>query len=106
VRSQFLVELEARGGAKDLSELNELFGAWLEGVYHRTCHRETKQTPLERRLVLRSRGPRPAELREAFLWSENRRGSNTASVGLFGKQYEVDPVLVGAASGSSSTPST
>jgi hypothetical protein len=58
VRSQFLVELEARGGAKDLSELNELFSAWLEGVYHRTCHRETKQAPLERRLVLRSRGPR------------------------------------------------
>lgn len=33
VRSQFLVELAARGGAKDLSELNELLGAWLDGVH-------------------------------------------------------------------------
>lgn len=96
VRSQFLVELEARGGAKDLSQLNELFGAWLEGVYHRTRHRETKQTPLERRLAAPPLSrPSPAELREAFLWSENRRVTKTASVSLFGNQYELDPVLVG-----------
>ena len=35
VRTQFIVELDARGGAQSLAELNELFGAWLEGVYHR-----------------------------------------------------------------------
>lgn len=97
VRSQFLVELEAHGGARDLSELNELFGAWLDGVYHRSLHRETKQTPLERRLAAAQlRRPSPAELHEAFLWSETRLVSKTASVGLFGNQYEVDPALVGA----------
>ncbi len=85
VRSQFLVELEARGGAHDLSELNELFGAWLNGVYHRTVHRETGQTPLERRLAASPlRRPSPAELHDAFLWSETRLVSKTASVSLFG----------------------
>jgi len=29
VRSQFLVELEARGGAADLAELNRVFAAWV-----------------------------------------------------------------------------
>ena len=96
VRGQFLVELEARGGARDLSELNELFGAWLEGVYHRTVHRETQQTPLERRLAAAPlRRPSPAELHDAFLWSETRLVSKTASVSLFGSAYEVDPALVG-----------
>lgn len=96
VRSQFLVELEARGGAKDLEELNELFAAWLEGVYHRSLHGETGQTPLERRLAGRQlRRPLPAELRDAFLWSETRLVTKTASVGLFGNHYEVDPALVG-----------
>jgi putative transposase len=96
VRSQFLVELEARGGGQDLSELNELFGAWLEGVYHRTLHREIEQTPLKRRLAGRQlRRPSPAELREAFLWSEKRRVTKTASVSLFGNDYEVDGALVG-----------
>jgi putative transposase len=41
VREQFLVELEARGGAAELAELNRLFQAWVEGVYHRRAHSET-----------------------------------------------------------------
>jgi putative transposase len=97
VRTQFLVELEARGGAKDLAELNELFGAWLEGVYHRGRHSETGETPLAR--VMRGRAlrrPSPAELREAFLWSASRTvDRRTASVAMFGNHYEVDPALAG-----------
>lgn len=96
VREQFLVEVEARGGASDLTQLNELFGAWLEGVYHRTVHSETGQTPLERRMAARRlRRPSPAELHEAFLWSETRRVSKTHSLRLFSNRYEVDPALVG-----------
>jgi putative transposase len=97
VRSQFLVELKARGRARDLSELNELFGAaWLEGVYHRTLHRETQQTPLERCLASQQlRRPAPAELHDAFLWSNTRLVSKTATVSLFANAYEVDPALVG-----------
>jgi putative transposase len=96
VREQFLVELEARGGARDLAQLDELFGAWLEGVYHRTVHSETGQTPLDRRLAGRQlRRPSPAELHEAFLWSETRLVTKTRSVSLYGNHYEVDPALVG-----------
>jgi putative transposase len=96
VRDQFLVELDARGGARDLAQLNELFGAWLEGVYHRTVHSETGQAPLDRRLAGRQlRRPSPAELHEAFLWSETRFVTKTSSVSLYGNHYEVDPALVG-----------
>jgi putative transposase len=97
VREQFLVELEARGGAASLVQLDELFGAWLEGVYHRTVHSETGQAPLERRMAgRRLRRPSPVELREAFLWSETRLVTKTRSVSLHGNHYEVDPALVGA----------
>jgi putative transposase len=97
VRRQFLVELQARGGAADLDELNRLFAAWVEGIYHRRVHSETEQPPLERFLAgeVPPRLPTPAELREAFLWAERRQVSKTAMVGLHGNRYEVDPALVG-----------
>jgi hypothetical protein len=94
VRTQFLVELAARGGAASLAELNELFGAWLEGVYHRTRHSETGETPLARMMRARPlRRPTPAELHEAFLWSATRIADKTAAVALFGNHYELDAAL-------------
>jgi len=97
VRTQFLVELDARGGAASLGELNELFGAWLEGVYHRTRHSETGETPLDRLMRARAlRRPSPAELHEAFLWSAVRTADKTASVSLFGNHYELDAALAQA----------
>jgi putative transposase len=39
--------------------------------------------------------PTPAQLREAFLWSETRTVTKTAMVSLHGNHYEVDPTLVG-----------
>ena len=93
-RGQFLVELEARPPA-DLAALNRLFSAWVEVVYHRRVHGETKTTPLarlgERAPVL----PSPALLREAFLWSQKRTVTKTATVSLHANQYEVDAALVG-----------
>ena len=53
VRDQFLVELDGRE-VEDLTELNRLFAAWVEVVYHRRAHSETKATPLER---FRADGP-------------------------------------------------
>jgi putative transposase len=96
VRSQFLVEIEARPPA-DLAELNRLFSAWVETVYHRRAHSETGQAPIERLLaggppVL----PTPAALHEAFLWSEARTVTKTATVSLHGNTYEVDAALVGS----------
>src|SRR5215216_6407034 len=97
VREQFLIELEARGGAADLEELNRLFGAWVEGVYHHQEHAETGQAPMERFLAgAPPRLPTPAELREAFLWAEHRQVTKTGMVSLFGNRYQVDPALVGA----------
>jgi Integrase core domain len=45
VRDQFLVEID---DGVELGELNRLFSAWLEVVYHRRVHSETGQTPLAR----------------------------------------------------------
>ena len=49
VRIQFLVEIEARPPA-DLAELNRLFSAWVETVYHRRVHTETGEAPIDRLL--------------------------------------------------------
>jgi putative transposase len=85
VRAQFLVEVDARGGVDSLAELNELFTAWVEVVYHRAVHSETKVTPLAR---FAAGGPpalpSPAALHEAFLWSEQRLVTKTATVALHG----------------------
>ncbi len=96
VRGQFLVELGSREVA-DLTKLNRLFSAWVEVVYHRRLHSETKNTPLERfQGVAPPELPSPELLREAFLWSEPRGVSKrTATVSLHGNEYEVDAALLG-----------
>jgi putative transposase len=95
VRIQFLVEVDARGVA-DLVELNRLFAAWVETVYHRRVHTETGQAPIERLLA----GPppmlpTPELLHEAFLWSETRTVTKVATISLHGNTFEVDAALVG-----------
>jgi putative transposase len=87
VREQFLVELDhhtsGRGGpgAADLTELNTVFGAWVESVYHTRPHAET--------------GATPAQLHEAFQWCEHRTVTKTATVSLHGNTFSVDAALVG-----------
>ena len=39
--------------------------------------------------------PSPAQLAEAFLWSERRKVTKTATVSLHGNTYQVDPALAG-----------
>lgn len=101
VTSEFLVEIAAADGApgrtvRDLAELNRLFTAWVETVYHRRVHSETGQAPLARWLAGGPFGvPAPADLAEAFRWSEHRTVSKTAVVSLHGNRYQVDPLLVG-----------
>ena len=94
VRGAFLVELRARPPA-DLAALNRLFSAWVEVVYHRRVHGETKTTPLQRLGEGAPVLPSPALLREAFMWSQKRTVTKTATVSLHGNQYEVDAALVG-----------
>jgi putative transposase len=95
IRREFLVEIEARGVA-DLAELNTLFVAWVETIYHRRVHSETGQAPLERFGTRTPELPTPGRLREAFLWSEWRSVTKVATVSLFANTYEVDQALVGA----------
>jgi putative transposase len=102
VRDQFLVEIAGDGRqagtrAADLAELNRLFDAWVQAGYHRAVHSETGELPLARW----ARGisgplplPTPAQLREAFLWSERRTVKKTATVSLHGNLYQVDASLV------------
>ena len=95
VRGQFLVELQRRE-VGDLAELNGLFAAWVESVYHRRVHSQTGQRPLERFMAAGAPMlPEPGLLREAFLWQETRVVTKTATVSLHGNQYEVDAALVG-----------
>jgi len=113
VREQFLVEItgelpahavkdpSADGGqgrhvVGDLDELNRLFTAWVETVYHRREHSETGHPPLAR---WQAGGPfllpAPAALAEAFLWEAHRTVSKTALVSLQGNTYQVDSLLAG-----------
>lgn len=102
VRDQFLVEIaagpEGAGSAvSSLAELNSLFTAWVEQVYHQRVHTETQMPPLQRFLAAGPPVPTPAALlTEAFRWSEWRTVTKTATVSLHGNLYEVDAALAGA----------
>lgn len=111
VRDQFLVEVADTSAAdlaeRDLTpaaallELNALFTAWVESVYHHQVHSETGQTPLARwhdgwaaaghAPVM----PAPDALTEAFLWSAQRTVTKTATVSLHGNTYQVEAALAG-----------
>jgi putative transposase len=100
VREQFLVEIteQVAAGISGLPELNRLLAAWVETVYHPAIHSETGMAPLARwragipdPLPL----PSPAQLREAFLWSEFRIVTTNATVSLHNNRYQVDELLIG-----------
>ena len=111
MREQFCVEI-VDTTAKELSatgvdhrtallELNRMFTAWVETEYHRRTHTETGQTPWQRweagwaRLGRTAAMPTAADLTEAFLWSEYRTVTKTATVSLHGNTFEVDAALIG-----------
>jgi putative transposase len=100
VREQFLVELSTPDSTPvtDLAQLNRLFTAWVETVYHGRAHSSTGVAPLARwqaGITHPVPTPTPAQLREAFLWSAQRTVARTATVSLHNNVYQVDPVLVG-----------
>jgi len=81
-----------------LAELNRLFTAWVETVYHVRPHTETGAAPLRRwaeGIPVPLPLPVPAQLREAFLWSEYRTVAKTATVSLHGNTYQVGELLAG-----------
>jgi putative transposase len=98
VREQFLVEVGGGEKTADLAEMNRLFQAWTETVYHQAVHSETGEAPAARRekaTPAERAVPEPALLREAFLWSERRKADKTALVRMHGNVYQVDAWLAG-----------
>ena len=98
VREQFLVEVGDGTRVKDLAEMNRLFQAWTETVYHQAIHSETGETPAARweKATSEERAvPDPGLLREAFLWSERRKADKTALVRMHGNVYQVPAWLAG-----------
>ncbi len=102
VTEEFVVEIagRARGIGNpivDLVELNRLFTAWVETVYHRRVHSETGQEPLARwETGAPFAIPSAPDLAEAFKWAEIRRVDKTGLVRMHGTRYQVDPGLAGA----------
>jgi hypothetical protein len=101
VGSEFTVEIAAGDGkpgrqVAGLAEMNRLFTAWVENVYHRRTHSETGMAPLARWMEgAPFPVPSAADLAEAFRWAEYRTVSKTGLVSLHGNRYQVDPSLVG-----------
>ena len=113
VRDQFLVEITGRRPRPAITgaghELNRLFTAWVETVYHRRValrDRRRRRCAAGRRQPGPVAAAHPGALAEAFLWAEYRTVTKTATVSLHGNTYQVDPVLAGRRSSWSSTRST
>lgn len=95
---EFLREIELLT-PKTLKELNEAFWGWLEEAYNHKPHSalESPHTPAGV-FAADSKPVRFAtaeELREAFLWEEDRKVSLTGCIKYGGKQYDVGPDLIG-----------
>lgn len=94
IRERFLLEAETVG-IGSLDELNDRFTAWVERYVNVRVHSETGMSPLARHSTGTVRHADPELLRQAFLWSAQRRVSRTGTVSLSGNQYQVDAHLQG-----------
>ena len=102
VRGQFLVEVAGAAGQAgtalgSVTDLEELFGAWVHQVYHQAVHGETGQAPAARFAAAGSRLRQiaPEAIGEAFLWQDFRTVTKTATISLHGNRYQTDPALCG-----------
>ncbi|MGH3122807.1 MAG: DDE-type integrase/transposase/recombinase [Streptosporangiaceae bacterium] len=102
IQQQFGVEVTgdgddpARHRVASLEELNDLLDHWVREVYHQRVHSETGENPQARwQAAGPPARPDPVLLRQAFAWSAIRLVRKTATVGLEGNTYSVDPFLVG-----------
>ena len=92
----FFPEAQA-AGIQTLDDLNRFFWAWLDTHYQRQIHSETRQTPIERWEAGREhvRFATADELRDTFLWEEERLVRKTGTISLCRNDYPVDPHLIG-----------
>ena len=94
VRERFVLEIE-QVGVGSYVELNDRWEAWSESYLNLRRHSETGETPMERFLRGTLRQADPELLRQAFLWTEQRRVSKTGTVHFQGNEYQCDPALRG-----------
>jgi transposase InsO family protein len=94
IRAAFLAELKA-SRIETLDELNEAFVAWMQREYNEHFHSETQQTPRERYFSdsTHIRYADEEDLRQAFLWKENRTADKAGVFSLLGDRYQVRTVL-------------
>ncbi|WP_182080523.1 DDE-type integrase/transposase/recombinase [Anaerobacillus isosaccharinicus] len=85
-----------QGKLTTLKSLNEYLRSWLDAYDHRV-HRGTGQTPKKRYEAKQEeqRFLSPEELKEIFLWEEDRSVRKTAVIELEGNLYDVDSSLRG-----------
>ena len=96
VRSSFLTEVSV-SNITTLGQLNEAFRAWLELMYQRKVHSELKAKPIDVFMAHKDkiRYPTDEELKEAFLYEDNRNVHKDCTFQLMGNYYEVMPALKG-----------
>ncbi len=94
IRSAFLAEVR-HSPIRTLDELNEAFRAWVDLKYNRVVHSETGESPIERWRagIARIRYAEEEQLRQAFLWRENRTPDKSGVLSLLGVRYQVGPTL-------------
>lgn len=95
---EFLVEVEFLN-FKSVKELNEAFWGWLEEAYNHKPH-SALDTPYTPAGVFASdakpiRYAGAEELREAFLWEEDRKVDHTGCIKYKGRFYDLGPDLIG-----------
>lgn len=85
-----------QGKLTTLKQLNEYLRSWLE-AYDNRVHRSTGQTPKKRfeSNLEDQRFISADDLKEFFLWEENRTVRKTAVIDVEGNMYEVDSSLRG-----------
>lgn len=95
VRSSFMPELET-GNILTIEQLNEAFFAWLELEYQHKEHEGINAKPMDIFLSHRDklRYPAEEEIKDAFLYRENRKIHKDCTFSLMGNYYEVMPALV------------
>lgn len=85
------------GCPQTLAALNESLWAWLERIYHRRVHSETKRTPLDlyQEGLAHVRPADPVKVARAFLWRYRRTVTRNGFLSLLGNTYSVDPAWAG-----------
>lgn len=99
VQDSFITEVKNHR-IKSISELNDLYFAWLKTEYNNKVHSSTEMTPKERWDKSLADGTKlrffsPVELEEIFLHEEKRTVNKYGVISFEGNTYEVSATLIG-----------